>query len=120
MNSKTIWFIPAAMVALGIFLLSTFLSLPIQVDGVGYLDKIEHCFAYFVLIVSFLLAFRKAELLTPKRSIYLLIGASVYGFGLEMVQFIFFDYRYFEWVDALANVFGVLVGFVLFKLIYRG
>ncbi|MEO9484769.1 MAG: VanZ family protein [Ekhidna sp.] len=120
MNSKKIWFIPAGMVALGIFLLSTFLSIPIQVEGVGYLDKLEHCFAYFVLIISFMIAFRKADILTPKRAINLLLIASGYGFGLEVVQYTFFSYRYFEWIDALANVLGVLIGFGVFKLFDRG
>ena len=116
MSRKTIWFIPAVMVAVGILLLSTFLTIPVQVEGVGYLDKIEHCFAYFVLILSFLIAYKKAEMLTKRKSIQLLVGASVYGFGLELVQFSFFSYRYFEWIDAIANVLGVLLGFIIFKL----
>lgn len=118
-NSK-IWFIPAVLVTLGIFMLSTFLSFPLQVEGVGYLDKIEHSFAYFVLIVSFLIAFKKANSLTPKTSIMLVIGAVVYGFSLELAQYLFFSYRFFEWIDALANVLGVLVGFTVFKLLNRG
>lgn len=120
MNRKTIWFVPAIFVALGIFLLSTFLTIPVQVEGVGYLDKIEHCFAYFVLIVSFMIAFKKAELLTIRRSKYLLIAAAIYGLGLELVQYSFFPHRYFEWIDAAANVLGVLLGFGVFKLFDRG
>lgn len=117
---NTIWFIPAGIVALGIFMLSTFLSFPLQVEGVGYLDKIEHCFAYFVLIISFLIAFRKANMLSKRSSIILLVSASVYGFSLELVQYTFFSFRYFEWIDALANVLGVIAGFVTFKLFSRG
>ncbi len=120
MNKKTIWFIPAIGIAVGIFLLSTFLKIPFQVEGVSSLDKIEHCFAYFVLILSFLIAYEKAEMLTLSRSIYLLVIISAYGFGLEVVQYVFFSYRYFEWIDALANVLGVLIGFSVFKLLNRG
>jgi len=111
---------PAALVALGIFLLSTFLSIPVQVEGVGYLDKLEHSFAYFVLIISFMLAYKKAGSLTQKRSYRLLLIASLYGFILELVQYKFFSYRFFEWLDAGANVAGVLIGFVIFKLFDRG
>lgn len=120
MNFKLIWFVPAIIVASGIFALSTFLSFPVQVEGIGYLDKIEHGFAYFVLVTSFMFAFRKAEILDIKRSYYLLIGASAYGFLLELVQYTFFPNRYFEWIDALANVLGVIIGFMVFKLIFRG
>ncbi|WP_421765522.1 VanZ family protein [Ekhidna sp.] len=91
-----------------------------QVEGVGYLDKIEHCFAYAVLVISFLLAFKKAEGLT-KRKIYLLIfWASIYGFSLELVQFVFLSYRFFEWKDALANLLGIFSGLAIFKLFDRG
>lgn len=116
MNKTTIWFIPAIAVALGIFLLSTFLAIPIQMEGVSYLDKVEHCFAYFVLVLSFLIAFRKTEILSKKVSLILVISASAYGFALELVQYQFFEYRVFEWIDALANILGVVIGFVVFKL----
>lgn len=67
-----------------------------------------------------MLAFKKSNLLSQKTSFFLLAGASIYGFGLEVVQYSFFEYRYFEWIDALANVLGVLIGFGLFKIMYRG
>jgi VanZ family protein len=120
LNNTTIWFIPAIAVALGIFLLSTFLAIPIQVEGVSYVDKIEHCFAYFVLVLSFLIAFKKSDKLSTKWSYWLLSLASLYGLALELAQYIFFSNRFFEWVDAAANVLGVHIGFVVFKLFDRG
>ena len=116
MNAK-IWFIPAGMVAIGILLLSTVLSFPVQVEGVGYLDKIEHCFAYFVLCTSFLFAFKKASMLTKKWSIILLAATSVYGLGLEFAQYTLFPNRYFEWLDAGANVLGAFIGFCFIQVI---
>lgn len=120
MNNKIIWFTPAVLVALGIFMLSTFLTIPIQVEGVGYFDKVQHSFAYFVLAISFLIAFRKSAMLNSKRSLHILIASSLYGLGLELAQYSFFPNRYFEWIDAVANVLGVLIGFIAFKLIDRG
>ncbi len=119
MNSKIIWFIPAVAVAIGIFILSTFLSVPFQVEGIDYFDKVQHCFAYFVLAFSFLIAFRKSEMLSSNRSRFILIAASLYGLGLEFAQYSYFPNRYFEWIDAVANVLGVLIGFVVFKLFDR-
>lgn len=120
LDKTTIWFIPAFAVALGIFLLSTFLAIPIQVEGVSYVDKIEHGFAYFILVLSFLIAFKKADKLSAKTSYWLLVLASMYGLTLELAQYVFFAHRFFEWIDAAANVLGALIGFFVFKLVDRG
>lgn len=118
-HKSIVWFIPAYSITLGIFILSTFLSIPVQVAEVSYFDKIEHFFAYFVLVISFLVAFKKTNKLTPKRSYLMLLMASLYGFALELTQYSLFPNRYFEWIDAAANVLGVVVGFGLFKLLVR-
>ncbi|WP_370086799.1 VanZ family protein [Ekhidna sp.] len=120
MKRDLIWFVPAVCVALGIFLLSTFLAFPVQIEEVSYFDKIEHCFAYLVLILSFLIAFKKTNRLTNGMSIKLLLISSLYGFGLEFTQYVFFPNRFFEWVDAIANVLGAVLGFLVFKLFDRG
>lgn len=120
MRKDLIWFVPAICVALGIFLLSTFLAFPVQIEEIGYLDKIEHCFAYLVLILSFLIAFKKSNRLSKSWSIKLLVISALYGFGLELTQYVFFPNRFFEWIDAIANVLGVLIGFAIFKLFNRG
>lgn len=119
-TEKVLWFIPAVTVALGIFLLSTLFSIPFQVEGVSFLDKIEHCFAYFVLMMSFLIAFKKTNRLSASRCTWLMLLLSLYGFGLELTQYLLFPNRYFEWFDALANVLGVVLGFLIFRFIDRG
>ena len=109
----------AFAVTTGIFLLSTFLALPIQVEGVEGLDKWEHAFAYFVLTGSYLIAFHKNDRLklhTPW-VIFLLCGA--YGMLLEFIQYQFFAYRYFEWYDALANLTGSIIGLIAFKVFVK-
>lgn len=115
-----LWFLPAFIVTLGILLLSTVLAFPVQVEGVDYMDKITHIFAYMVLTFSYLLAFKMTELLTASAIRLLMLGCSIYGMLLELAQYTLFPDRYFEWVDALANVLGVLVGYGLFKLQFRG
>lgn len=110
-----IWFIPAIMVVIGIFSLSTFLAIPFQVEGMG-IDKWEHAFAYMVLVGTFLMAFHKNHRLTRRLSLIVLLLSAVYGLLLEYVQFFFFSYRYFEWLDAMANVLGAVLGFLFFSL----
>ena len=116
----TLWFIPAFLVFLGILLLSTILTFPMQVEGVKFLDKWEHTFAYAVLVISFLVAFQKNGLLQPKNWLLLLVGCALYGILLEVAQFVFFPNRFFEWFDALANVLGALIGSLIYKLLGYG
>ncbi|MEP5613443.1 MAG: VanZ family protein [Cyclobacteriaceae bacterium] len=111
-----IWFLPAFFVFLGIFLLSTVLSIPVQIEGVGYTDKLSHLFAYFVLIVTLLFAFYKNGMLGTTSWFILISACSLYGIALEFAQYSLFPNRYFEWMDALANVSGALLGSLLFKL----
>lgn len=119
MQRKTfVWFVPALVVALGILALSTFLSVPIQIEGVTYIDKWQHLFAYSVLCLSFLYAFLKSGNLTKGNTVRILLFCSAYGLSLEFVQFFLFPNRFFEWIDALANTGGVFVGFWVFRLFF--
>lgn len=117
MSRSLIWFIPAGCVFIGILLLSTAFSMPFKIEGVSYLDKWEHAFAYFVLTTSLLFGFHKSGLLTLKVWLILLLGCAMYGVLLEWVQYTFFPNRYFEWLDATANVVGTLLGGGLFRLL---
>jgi len=116
---KKYWFIPAIMVALGIFALSTFLAAPIQVEGVSHLDKWQHTFAYFVLSFSFLLAFKKNNILTQRVSLMILLLSGLYGLMLEFAQYQFFENRFFDLADAVANVLGAVIGYLFFSLIRK-
>lgn len=119
MGRELIWFIPAILVAMGILALSTFFAIPIQIEGVNHLDKWEHTFAYFVLSMSFLIAFKKSKRLTKVISLQVLVLAGAYGLILEYIQYQFFEYRVFEWVDAVANMLGAVLGYLLFLLLNR-
>lgn len=111
-----IWFIPSFLVFVGILLLSTVLSIPVQIEGVGYTDKISHVFAYSVLILSLLVAFHVNGLLKRRTWILLIFFCGLYGILLELTQYSLFPNRYFEWLDAISNVMGALIGSLLFLL----
>lgn len=119
-DKKLVWFIPPGLVIIGIFLLSTFLAFPVQVEEVSFFDKIEHCFAYAVLVITTLIAFKKVAILSNQRALWIACLSAFYGLLLEFVQYQFFPNRFFEWKDALANVLGVVIGFAVFKLFSRG
>ncbi len=90
-----------------------------EIKGVNNLDKIEHCFAYTVLILSFLVAYKKGGILTKKKILKVIIFSIIYGFSLELIQYSFFSHRFFEWIDVLANLLGVIIGYGLFILFSR-
>jgi VanZ family protein len=115
MSKTVIWFIPAICVMLGILLLSTAVAVPIKINGVSFQDKLYHAFAYFVLVFSFLFGFKKSRLLNRRLILQVVIGAMTYGTMLELIQYVFFDLRAFEWFDMLANIVGSLIGLLVFN-----
>lgn len=74
---------------------------PFFFDGV---DKLEHAFAYTLLMLWF------CQVYVAKRARILLVSSFVVmGVGIEVLQGLS-GYRYFEYADMLANTTGVLVG----------
>lgn len=108
------WFTPAIAVTLGIFALSTFLAIPVQIEGLSNIDKLEHLFAYMVLTLTFLVAFFKTGNLTRRVGVIIFLTTGSYGVLMELLQFYFFEYRNFEWNDSIANLIGTVIGFLIF------
>ncbi|MEM9896823.1 MAG: VanZ family protein [Bacteroidota bacterium] len=114
---KSIYFIPFTIVFISIFLLSTVFASPVQVFDVGYADKINHALAYFTLSTSLMLAFQKLKGLTLYKMYLITFFCGLYGLVLEMVQFVFFDNRAFEWLDAFANVCGASLAHIIVRVL---
>lgn len=106
-----IYYIPALLVAIVIFLLSTFLGakVPSPMPDTLAPDKLGHFLAYFTLTWLALWAMIRNDQYQEKRAWLLIGGIALYGISLEIVQFGFFPGRYFEWWDMLANLVGVLI-----------
>ncbi|MEM1216266.1 MAG: VanZ family protein [Bacteroidota bacterium] len=89
-----------------IFVLSTMpgKQLP-RVDWLSSPDKWAHAFVYGVLTIGLYLS------LTGRWQGLIGAGfiASLYGAGLEIVQYAFFPGRYFEVSDIVANISGAIV-----------
>ncbi|MEM6642503.1 MAG: VanZ family protein [Bacteroidota bacterium] len=118
-NVKIMWFLPAIGVALAILLLSTLFAFPIQVQNVAHVDKWQHTLAYLVLSCTFLFAFWKNRTLKSSLSLRIVATCALYGLALEWAQYSFFEYRLFEWADALANMLGAVLGLFVFRLVKR-
>ncbi len=114
MSNSYFWFVPAIGVAIGILVLSTFLTFPLRIEGIGYSDKLQHSFVYMLLTNSFLVAFFKINLLDFRVGAVIFFITGCYGFLMELLQFYFFEHRHFEWYDVLANTLGIVIGFISF------
>lgn len=80
-------------------------------------DKFAHAFVYGVLAFLGLRGFWKANnQITQKHNVFTILGSSIYGIMLEIMQYSFFPNRYFEVMDIIANIIGVFIGSYLFKL----
>ncbi|NQX81254.1 MAG: VanZ family protein [Flavobacteriaceae bacterium] len=75
-----------------------------------FLDKIEHFIAYSFLSFFWLTSFRKKN--NYKLAIIILV--SLYGAIMELSQFLLTNHRIADIYDILANVLGVLLGFLIY------
>lgn len=116
-------FLPALMWAVCILLASTAFGVDVPLPPPQWLepDKALHTLAYAGLSFLVMLGwhFRSADRPTPKQLIIGLLGCVLYGIVLEWVQYLFFPGRAFEYLDMLANMVGVLLGWITYFFIIK-
>lgn len=114
------YYIPAIICGISIFWLSvtSAADLPETFKDLFSFDKIAHAFAYGVFTALILGAIYKSkgEISSPER--YLVAAAStLYGVLMELIQYYFFPNRYFEVLDILANIMGIVIVHLIFNLL---
>ncbi|NNC82095.1 MAG: VanZ family protein [Flavobacteriales bacterium] len=85
-----------------------------QVDLL-HADKLAHLLVYLILQV--LIALWLVHVCADTAILTSVVLATLYGIAMEAMQHLFFEERFFDWYDALANFLGALLGIVIFKLI---
>lgn len=80
-------------------------------------DKVAHFIAYFVLTFFWLLASLKFKSIKKTHVVLLCL---LFGIIIEVLQSEMTSYRSCEYLDMVANLVGVLVGLLIFKLICTG
>ena len=112
------YYIPPIVCAISIFWLSVTsgVNLPETFKDLLSFDKIAHAIAYGVLAALFFLAgfFSKGRL-SSGHIISVSLGVSLYGVLMELIQYYFFPGRYFEVLDILANIMGIVIVHLIFK-----
>ncbi len=101
-------FIPAMAWGTIILILSivTGLNLPKIGEKIIATDKLAHAAAYLVLATALLYGFRRNNIaFFTAAGVSVLISAG-YGVVMEILQYAFFPYRYFEVWDIVANIIG--------------
>lgn len=90
-------------------------SLPKQNFNIS--DKALHALAYFLLMWSWLIVFRKDRSFKSKLSIFMCL--LVFGIILEFLQGEMLLHRTADWKDVMANITGLMLGLITFKHMYR-
>jgi VanZ family protein len=104
-------FIIAIIVTLSILYLS-FVKMPSNNVGIAHLDKLQHCFAYFILSSSWLLVFYKKKKIIVACCI-------LFGIIIEALQHKLTDYRTGDYLDVIANSTGVFLGLLILNQISK-
>lgn len=85
-----------------------------KVGLIPHLDKLVHFSLYFVLILLSLIIYQKSKIRSK-----IIVMTGIFGFSLliEIMQGILPFGRTFSLTDLLANLSGILTGFLLFRVV---
>ncbi len=104
----------ALAITIGIICLSL-IKMPKTNIKISNIDKLYHSFAYFTLTISWLLSFYKK----PEKKYVIVIGCIILGIIIEVLQGTLTIYRTGDYLDVLANSFGVLLALLIFNVISK-
>ena len=89
----------------------------VELPTFNFFDKIIHISAYFLLSISWFLAFNtRGKYL--KSSIYIAILSFIYGIIIEALQGVMTTYRQADVFDMVANLTGIVIAWVFFNLFF--
>ena len=88
---------------------------------IPFLDKALHLLAYIILTIlwSSYLILHKPSVKLNKNLTLIFIGLMLYGIIIEVLQSKWTVTRLMEFNDLIANFFGIIIGILIFKYIFR-
>jgi len=87
----------------------------VELPPVQFLDKLLHIAAYFFLALSWLLATKNVK---QQNSIFVtVLVVFIYGIIIEVLQGVITNYRQTDLFDMLANLCGIVIAWLIFRLI---
>lgn len=116
---KTLLKVKFIIIAITITIVIAILSLirlgkqPISFTNI---DKVEHSIAYFTLTFSWLFALKSNK---KNQRIILAVICILFGIVIEVLQSTITNYRTTEYLDIIANSFGVLLALLSFNFFVK-
>jgi VanZ family protein len=89
----------------------------VKLPAFNFFDKVIHVSAYFLLSISWFLAFNTRDKYF-KNSIYIAILSFIYGIIIEALQGVITTYRQADVFDMIANLTGIVIAWVFFNLFF--
>jgi VanZ family protein len=114
------FYLPAFIWAIIILYLSATAVPKLKIDFLLFdPDKVNHFAAYGLLSVLMGWGIWKTEkVLKLKVLLIILIISSTYGVLMEIMQYLFFPNRYFDYGDMIANILGSIIGIFIIRIYY--
>jgi|TARA_B110000967_G_scaffold208409_1_gene260495 glycopeptide antibiotics resistance protein len=106
-------FLIAISITVGIIYLSI-IKIPSIGIEIANIDKGYHSLAYFMLAITWLLAFYKKQ-----KKYVIVISCIIFGIIIEVLQYTLTTYRTGDYLDVFANSLGVFLALVVFNLFFR-
>jgi glycopeptide antibiotics resistance protein len=106
-------FLIAISITVGIIYLSI-IKIPSIGIEIANIDKGYHSLAYFMLAITWLLAFYKKQ-----KKYVIVISCIIFGIIIEVLQYTLTTYRTGEYLDVFANSSGVFLALGVFNLFFR-
>jgi VanZ family protein len=103
----------AIFVTVSILYLSL-IKMPKYNIAISFPDKWQHCFAYLILTFFWLFAFYEKE-----RKYLIIFCCILFGILIEVLQYTITNYRTGDYLDVIANSFGVLFGLFVFNQVFK-
>ena len=110
--------LPAILWAIVILVLSAMPGLNLRESwwDLVSMDKVGHFAVYGILTFLLLKGLPGHPRFFEKNVVVIaLIISILYGILMEVMQFTFFPYRYFEYLDIIANIIGSFTGLLIFN-----
>ncbi len=113
--------LPAIVWAIIIFVLSIISGNRLPKIDLGWIqpDKVGHFGVYFIF--SVLLYYGLSPLFSKEKKVALLaiIISALYGIAMEIIQFLFFPGRFFEYLDIIANISGSIGSLIVINYFFK-
>ncbi len=82
-------------------------------------DKLAHAGVYFIFTGLLFWGLKRIPINKRKALWVALIISSFYGIGMEIIQFLFFPGRFFEFLDIIANISGSIGSLIVINYFFK-